>query len=196
MKNFILPSLAVVAALAATGSILRNQPRQVVTDPPSAPPESRFERTVAAVGLVEASSENISVGSHLSGVVEEVCVVVGQPVKAGDPLFKLDDRHLRAQLANARAALAVAGAREAVAEAELDEAARLRDIVESVSDKRAVSADELTRRRSAVRTAEARRAQAGAEAAAAGTQVQVVETEIERSTVKCPTAGEVLQVKL
>lgn len=196
MKNFILPSFGVLAALAATGSILRTQPHREVTDPPSPPPESRFEHTVAAVGLVEASSENISIGSHLSGVVEEVLVTVGQAVKAGEPLFKLDDRHLRAQLANADAARLAAEAREAVTAAELEDLARQLDIVESLADKRAVSLDELTRRRSAVQTAQARRVEAMAQVTTAAAQVEIVQTEIERSTVKSPTDGEVLQVKL
>ena len=51
--------------------------------------------------MVEASTENISIGSALPGVVLEVFVPVekvGTIVKAGDPLFKVDDRALQAQL--------------------------------------------------------------------------------------------------
>jgi multidrug resistance efflux pump len=54
---------------------------------------------VAGAGRVEACTQNISVGSQLPGVVTDVYVRVGQKVKAGDPLFLLDSRQVRAELA-------------------------------------------------------------------------------------------------
>jgi len=45
-----------------------------------------FAEAVAAVGLVEANTEHIAIGSHLSGVVARVHVVVGRGVEAGDAL--------------------------------------------------------------------------------------------------------------
>src|SRR3977135_1207319 len=80
------------------------QPKWERTNPPVQPPASTFAHTVAAVGLVETSTENIAIGAHLPGVVEKVFVTVGDSVRAGAPLFKIDDRHLRAQLAQAQAA--------------------------------------------------------------------------------------------
>jgi multidrug resistance efflux pump len=50
------------------------------------------------------------VGSPLPGVVVEVLVVVGQKVKAGEPLFRLDDRQLKAELEVRKAMLADAQA--------------------------------------------------------------------------------------
>ena len=51
------------------------------------PPATPVAEAVAAVGLVEANTENIAIGSHLWGVVARVHVVVGQGVEAGDALF-------------------------------------------------------------------------------------------------------------
>jgi multidrug resistance efflux pump len=65
---------------------------------------------VAGAGIVEAQTENISVGSQLPGVVTRVLVVVGQKVKAGEPLFTLDERAMRAELAVREANLAAAQA--------------------------------------------------------------------------------------
>jgi multidrug resistance efflux pump len=51
--------------------------------------------------VVEARTENIAIGAALSGLVLEVYVPsdrVGTHVKAGQPLFRVDDRHLKAQL--------------------------------------------------------------------------------------------------
>jgi multidrug efflux pump subunit AcrA (membrane-fusion protein) len=151
---------------------------------------------VAAVGLIEASSENISVGTPLSGVVTTVHVAAGRKVRIGDPLFELDVRQLRADLAVKTRALAVGESRVAVARARLDDLARQLAFVERVKDQRAISAEELSRRRSAVQTAAAELEQARAEVAAARSQVHAVGTEIERSTVRAPLDADVLQVKL
>ena len=57
--------------------------------PPIEPPATPFAEAVAAVVLVEANTESIAIGSHLSGVVPRVHVVVGQAVEAGDALSNL-----------------------------------------------------------------------------------------------------------
>src|SRR6516165_5381775 len=54
--------------------------------------------SIAASGIIEAQTENIAVGTPLPGIVTQVKVRVGQKVKAGDALFCLDDRELRADL--------------------------------------------------------------------------------------------------
>ena len=177
-------------------SIARTRPQRQATDPHAPPPVSDFAETVAAVGLVEASSENIAIGTPLAGVVSRVFVVVGQSVKAGDPLFALDTRQLRADLAVRRSSLAVARSGVLVARAHLDDLQRNLDFAEGLTDKRAISAEETTRRRSAVETAKAQLEGAGTQAAAAEAQVRSVETEIERSTVSAPLDGQVLQVKI
>jgi HlyD family secretion protein len=196
MKRLALPALGVLAAVLATLSVARTYPHREATNPPAPPPASGFQSTVAAVGLVEASTENISVGTPLAGVAARVFVTAGDTVKVGDPLFELDTRHLRADLEVRRQALAVARARVGVAEAQLGDLTRQLGFVEQVKDTRAVSADEITRRRSAVETASAALAEARAQAGAAEAQVAAVQTEIHRSTVRAPLDAEVLQLKL
>ncbi len=196
MKRLVLPSLGVLAALWASFSIARTQPRRESTDPPVRPPVTDFRSTVAAVGLVEASTENISVGSPLAAVVEKVLVTAGQTVKAGDPLFALDVRHLRADLAVKEQATTVARGQVDVAAAALDDLKRQLEFAEQVKDKRAISAEELARRRSAVETATAALDEARAQVAAAEAQAHEVAVEIERSTVRSPIDAEVLQVKV
>jgi multidrug efflux pump subunit AcrA (membrane-fusion protein) len=151
---------------------------------------------VAAVGLIEASTENISVGTPLGGVVARVFVTAGQAVKAGDPLFELDLRQLRAELAVRQQAVAVARARAAVAEARLEDLKRQLEFAEQVKDRRAISAEELTRRRSVVETAGAELDEARAQLSSAQSQASAAQVEIERSTVRAPLDAEVLQVKL
>jgi HlyD family secretion protein len=196
MKRFILPIIGLLAALWATFSIVRTAPTRERTDPPVAPPVSAFADRVAAVGLVEASTENISIGTPLAGVVTNVFVTAGQTVRRGQPLFQIDTRQLEADLAVRQHALAVAQARVAVARAHLDDLTRQLEFVERVTDKRAVSAEEVSRRRFAVETASAELAAAEAEVAASESQVRSVQTEIDRSTVRAPLDTEVLQVKV
>ncbi|MBL8763773.1 MAG: HlyD family secretion protein [Phycisphaerae bacterium] len=96
--------LAIYTVLAA------NKP--VVPAPPvAAPAQAPFAAFVAGAGLIEASSENIAIAPSLPGVVVEVFVKTGSVVKAGDPLFRQDDRSLRAELAVREASLRAARAR-------------------------------------------------------------------------------------
>jgi multidrug efflux pump subunit AcrA (membrane-fusion protein) len=196
MKRLILPLIGVLAALWATYSIARTQPHRHRTEPPAPPPVSDFASTVAAVGLVEASTENISVGTPLGGVVTRVFVTAGQAVRAGEPLFELDVRQLRADLAVRQQSVAVARARSAVANAHLEDLRRQLEFAEQVKDRRAISAEELSRRRSAVETAAAELDEARAQLSAAESQAHAAQVEIERSTVRAPIDAEVLQVKL
>jgi multidrug efflux pump subunit AcrA (membrane-fusion protein) len=196
MKRFILPLIGVLAAVWAAYSVVRTQPRREPTDPPAPPAVSDFADTVAAVGLIEASTENIWVGTPLPGVVDRVRVTAGQTVKRSDALFELDTRQLRADLAVRRQAVAVAQARIRVADARLSDLQRQLEFAEQVKDKRAISAEELTRRRSAVEIARAELDQARSETAGAEAQVQSVEVDLERSIVRAPLSAEVLQVKV
>jgi multidrug efflux pump subunit AcrA (membrane-fusion protein) len=196
MKRFILPSIGILAAMWATYSVVRTQPSRASTDPPGPPAVSDFPDTVAAVGLIEASTENISVGTPLAGVVVRVFVSAGQTVRAGDPLFELETRRLRSDLAVRQQAVSVARARVSVAEARIADVQRQLEFAEQVQDKRAISAEELTRRRSAVETAAAELGHARTEVAAAEAQAEAVQVELERSIVRAPLAAEVLQVKV
>jgi HlyD family secretion protein len=195
MKSLVLPLIGVLAAAWATTSVARTHPRRAATDPPAPPPISRFPETVAAVGLIEASTENISIGSPLSAVVARVFVLAGARVKAGDPLFELDVRHLRADLGVRKEEAVTARARIDLATARVENARQQYGFVEGLSP-RVVSAEEISRRRCAVDIATAELAQERAAAAVAESRVQAIEIEIERSTVRAPIDAEVLQVRL
>jgi len=196
MKRVALPVLGILCAGWAAYSIARTTPRRKTTQPPSPPPVSDFRNTVAAVGVIEASTENIAIGTPISGIVPKVFVSAGDAVKAGDPLFELDTRHLRAELEVRRQARAVAGSRVRVAEARIDDLRKQLGFAEHVKDKRAISSEELSRRQSAVMTAAAELSEARAQLLASEAQIRAIEVEIERSTVRSPIDAEVLQVKL
>lgn len=56
------------------------------------PSASPYKFWISGLGTVESSSRNINVGSFISGIVDEVFVKEGDEVKAGQPLFALDQR--------------------------------------------------------------------------------------------------------
>lgn len=157
------------------------------TRPPAAAPVAEparapFSTYVAGAGIVEASTENIAIAAAVGGMVQEVLVVVGDQIKVGDILFVIDERSAKADLAVKTAALRVAEVRLADAQAQLK-------LMEGVSDRRALSVDELDRRRFG-------RATASAEVDSAQAQLDAASVELDRHIVRSPIDGEVLQVKV
>jgi len=181
-KGFVLPVVALAALVFGVISIVQSQPRREVTTPPSPPPVSSYAQTVAAVGLVETSTENIAVGTEIAGVITKIYVDVGNRVKAGDPLFSIDSRATRAELATGHAAVQVA-------EAALAEAKYQLELGQRLTNQRVLSVEENKNRGFAAQKAEAQLAQARA-------QLKSTETDLERLTVRAPVDGQVLQVKV
>lgn len=210
MNQKILPLVAAGVLVLASISIVRTQPTTETNPPPTEPPRTTFGHRVAATGLVEPCSENVSIASHLPGVVERVLVVVGQDVTQGTPLVLLDTRALKADQLERQSDVAVreagvqsAAARARRARAALADVQRHRQFAESISDPRSLSAEEITRRRSAVEIAEADVQTADADVAAAEASVvaaraalDAVNTDLQRSTITAPIAGRVLQVRI
>jgi HlyD family secretion protein len=121
LGKYLLPILATGMFVFSLYHVVRAQQTLPEPQPPVEPPQTPFGRTVAGAGIVEAETENISIGSALPGVVLEVYVPVekvGQRVRVGDPLFLVDNRQLKAQLAYAEANLAAAQAQLAKLEAQ------------------------------------------------------------------------------
>jgi multidrug resistance efflux pump len=86
-----------------------------------APKPVNANRTITARGTIEAPTANTVIGSAVAGVVEEVSVTaeqIGQTLPAGTPLFRVEERGLRAQLKLHEATLAAAEAQLAKLEAE------------------------------------------------------------------------------
>jgi multidrug resistance efflux pump len=99
--KYHLPVLAAVMLGLAVYHVLGASQSLPPPSPPVEPARSAFSQTVGGAGIVEAWTENISVGTPLPGVVLEVFVPVenvGQTVKKGDPLFLVDNRQLQATL--------------------------------------------------------------------------------------------------
>ncbi len=125
--KYLLPLFAVGMLAFAVYHVVLAQQKPPKPPPPVEPARSPFGRTVAGAGIVEARSQNIALGSAVPGVVLKVWspeelglsapsnltpweALIGQYVKQGDPLFRVDDRHYKAMLAFHEANLASARA--------------------------------------------------------------------------------------
>jgi multidrug resistance efflux pump len=105
-----LPIVAIGLIAFAVNFLLNGQKRLPQVPLPVQPTRNPYENTVAGAGIVEPETQNIAIGSPLAGVVVKVSAEVGRKVKAGDALFRLDDRQLLAELEVRKAMLADATA--------------------------------------------------------------------------------------
>jgi HlyD family secretion protein len=196
LKNKILPVVAalglVIAITVAVQSRQKARPAQTVTQPSPAP----FTSYIGGAGIVEARSQNILIGTSLPGLVKTVLVKVGDKVKAGAPLFRLDDRELRADLRVKQANLIKARAAVAEAEAAWQDYRAQYALVRTASDRRAVSVDDVQKRRYAELLARAKVKSAKAAVVAAEADLNVTQTSLARLLVCSPIDGEVLQVNV
>src|SRR5579862_7382385 len=233
-RILLLPLIALAGGAFAIFQVAAGSQPAPVSKPVSDPSRPPFETYIAGSGILEAMNRNVAIGAPLSRLVLGVDVKVGDEVPAGAPLFRLDDRDTKAELAvrnsaaaSARAKLErlkaaprveeipPAEARVVAAEAVLGDLRNQVTLWESVADKRAVTVEDLQRRKFAVQAQEARLAEskadllllkagswkadigvAEADLAAAQAQAAQTETELSRLTVRAPVQGVVLQVNV
>lgn len=229
-----VPLIAAIAFIFAVGAVLAMKPVRRPEPPPSPPPATSFAFSVGAVGLVEANTENINVSCAVSGMVTQLYVKAGDHVRQGRKLFSLDDRELQADLEVKRTALNQARAqlaklvaeprpeelppleaKVAEAQAQVADAEVQVELIESVTDSRAVRKEDKLRRRQNLEAAKARLAQADkdlalAKAGAWGPDLEIARTQvaqaqaavhqdevsIERLTSRALVEGNILQNKV
>jgi multidrug efflux pump subunit AcrA (membrane-fusion protein) len=196
-KNKILPAVAIlglaIAVIVAIQGERKTPPAQPVAQPAQAP----FKSYIGGAGLVEASSNNINIGTGLAGIVKTIFVKVGQTVAAGTPLFEIDDRERQAELQLKEANLAKARAAVVEAKATLEDAssqyALVRDVV---GNERAVSLDDVQKRRNAELLAKAKLESARAAVTASHADIRSTQSNLDRLIVRAPINGQIMQVNI
>src|SRR5438132_6616070 len=108
IRTYLIPLLALAGVLLAVWTVVQGSKPPIAQPPVIEPPKAPYASFVAGSGLIEAATQNIAVGAPVGAVVTAVHVTVGDNVNAGDPLFELDTRDLRAELAVRQAAVRVA----------------------------------------------------------------------------------------
>ena len=196
----LLKRISFWLALCGVGAVLllvKGQGTQPPNPGPvSPPPRSPYTRTVASTGLIEASRENVKVAAPREGLVARVFVKVGDAVKAGDRLFQLDDREVRARIRLLEAQAASLRSQAGVDEAQIaDLADQLKRFAQLGRD-RVAAEDEVKRREFSLATARAKASATSAAIAAAEEAVRQAGTDLDILTVRSPRDGRLLQVNL
>lgn len=96
--RYVLPIVALGLLGFAVSHAVQTREVWSKSPPPIEPPSTSLSDRVAGAGVLEAQTENIAIGAPETGVVVEVFVKVGHDAAAGAALFRLDDRHLQAEL--------------------------------------------------------------------------------------------------
>lgn len=181
-RKYLLPILAAIGAILGLIVVFWSQ-KQVPTPPilfPAA--QSPYPHSIAAAGIIEASSQNISIGTPFNEIIKKIYVVEGDFVKAGDKLFELDLRIFEAQLATAQETVKLA-------EIDLEDKKKQFSFYQRLKDTRAVSEQAYQQTYYAYLEAEESLKVAQA-------SLHEVETNIERSIIRAPVDGEILQVNI
>ncbi|MGR8979692.1 MAG: efflux RND transporter periplasmic adaptor subunit [Gammaproteobacteria bacterium] len=196
LPKYTLPSLAVAGFLFGVYTVAVGTQKTPVAEPVAQPATAPFRSFIAGSGIVEAKSENIAIGTPLPGIVQKVAVKVGDKVNAGDILFQIDDREALAdqqvklaELNTAKAGIAEAKAAKADAQIQLK-------LIEAVSDRRAISTEELEKRRNALLIENSKVASAKAQMKQAEANLAAVRTTLDLLTVRALIDGEILQVNI
>ena len=181
-RKKVLPILAFLGALLGLFIVFWTQ--RTPPSPPifAYPPQPPYTLAIAGSGIIEASSENISIGTPFSEIVDQIFVIEGDYVKKGDPLFQLDLRNFIAQANVAKASLKAALT-------DLENKALQFSFYENLKDKEAVSKELYEQYRYAY---------LGAidSVDVAKNNLAVAETDIQRSIICAPIDGKILQVNI
>jgi len=181
---YVLPLLALVGlTLAIVASIYSNQATKADSQGMLSfqPP---FASYIAGTGIVESTTGNIAIGTPVSGVVMEIYVKVGDQVKAGDALFKIDDRDLQAQLVTATARVKEAETALLKPTHRYANAIRLKK-----TNPNAISTQDFSDLHDDA-------VHADAVLTLAKAQVTQLQQQIALHTVRAPIAGQILQLKM
>ena len=149
---------------------------------------------VSATGKLQPTNQ-VDVGSELSGIVEQVYVDVNDHVRKGQVLARLDLAKLRDAVAKSRASLAAARAQVLQMQATVAEAratlSRYRQ-VSLLSGGKVPSRSEMDTAEANLKRAEANEANARASVAQARATLQSEETDLTKASIRSPINGVVL----
>lgn len=184
----VLLLLAIAARIVIGGG---EQRTNYITSPVE---ERSLDLTVVATGNLRPTNQ-VEVGSEVSGRIDNVYVDVNDMVVRGQVLARINTDVIEDQITQARANLNSARASVAQAQATLtaDEAqlARLEEVYR-LSDGRVPSQSEIDQARAAVNRGRASIASARASVASAQAQLSSANTNRERAVIRSPVSGVVL----
>jgi len=153
--------------------------------------EGPLRVTVTATGTLQPTNQ-VDVGSEVSGIIDKVFVDFNDPVKQGQVIAQLDTQTLEARVASSRASLAVAEASQATAEATVTEmrakVARSRELAaRGIASQQTLEADDAASQRAVAQAASAK-----AQVTAQRASLQETETALRKAMIRAPIDGVVI----
>ena len=153
---------------------------------------------VSATGNLQPTNQ-VDVGSELSGIVDKVLVDENAQVKKGDLLARLDTSRLQDAVVKSRANVVSAGAQVLLAQATIAETranlARMKKVAE-LSGGKVPSQSEMSTAEANLKRAEASQASAQASVDQARASLQSDETNLAKANIRSPINGVVLSRKV
>lgn len=146
------------------------------------PPSSPYRHYIAGVGIIESVFKNINIGTFFPEIISNIYIKVGDIVKKETPLFKLDTRAFESQLAESKKQLELA-------KKDYENYSVQFKFYEKLKDKSAVSEQ-------AYQNAFYNKELAQKRVKVAQANIEIVKTNIEKSTIRAPIDGEVLQLNI
>ena len=101
-RSIIVPLIALSLLSVAAYHVAHNSQIKPALAAPAAPARTPWGDSIAGTGIVEPWTENVAVGTHVAGVVQDVLVKVGQAVTRGAPSFALTMRQSAGRPGRAR----------------------------------------------------------------------------------------------
>lgn len=196
-KWVLILALVLVALLTVGGFIWKSRVDAAKQVPPYE--TQRLERgslhlMITATGNLEPTNQ-VTVGSELSGIAKEVYVETNDHVVAGEPLALLDTTRIEQQLMSSRASVRSAHARVNQAEATLREVEAVlsrQEEMKRLSDGRIPSRADLEASQATVERARADLLSAQANVTEAEAQVRIQENDLGKAVIRSPIDGIVL----
>lgn len=194
--NRVLTVIAILGIMSGIYMLVLDQRIVPVSQPITPPSVSPFESFISGSGIVEAASENISLGAMVGAVVEKILVKKGDIVSKGTPLFTLDSRQVTADLQSKIALREASKATLEQSKASLKFAQDELDLVTQLSDKRGVTKEEVITRQDNLLIAQKAVKTAEANVDAAQAQVNEAQAILDFYTIAAPIDCEIMQINI
>src|SRR5258708_13944281 len=98
IRKLVVPGLGIIGVGVAVFMVMQGNRTRPVAQPEVQSARAPFTSYIFGPGIVEASTENIAIGTPVSGIVTAVFVKWGDRVSTGEPLFEVDSSDLQAQV--------------------------------------------------------------------------------------------------
>lgn len=119
MSKYLSILLAAIGLIFAVYWVKVSARKPVIAPPLNEPAQSSFANTIAGAGIIESTGRNVNLAPPIPGQIAEIFVKENDKVKAGDPIYRIDDSETTSKLASATAEIARAESALATAKADV-----------------------------------------------------------------------------